>query len=200
MSARNLGTFRTALQARLNDGDAGNYTATELNGFINEAYGIIQRRAKCHLVSETFTISTGVAYATLVNIFEPLVVTYGTTILTKTTAKELNLSDPAWIAAATGTPTKWYRRGGKEIGFYVVPNANTTGKVFGFAVADDMSADGQAPVGVPVGFEWSVLLDKAEAIARRARSTHANNVSRADELEKEFLLAIADLIDAEEPE
>lgn len=166
------------LRIRLNDVGEGNYTDTELKRCINDAYRDTQAITKCHKIVQSFAFSTGVSVYSVYPIFEPFAVEISGANINRTSVEDMSVVKP-WTGDASGAPVKWMQITGSRIQLYPTPDSNGTMSVTGYAIAPDMSADGDFPYAIPAGFAAASILERAEQLARGLRPTHANNVNIA---------------------
>jgi len=167
--------LRTMLRARLNDYDDGNYSDTDIDQFLNHAYRETTVAARCYKIRKSVALLTGTHTYHLDNVFEPIEVSVSGDILDRNDIGDLGVSLETWDSTASGTPTKWMHMRGSYIRVHPTPSANGTMIVYGYAHDADMTLATDQPTVLPVGYAVPVILDRAEAEARRARSTHANN-------------------------
>lgn len=174
-----FGELRGMLRTRLNDSDMGNYADSELNYCINLAYRETQIASKCQKVSRSIPVLCGQHTYFTDQIFEALEVSCGGVILDKVGFGDFGVSLEAWNGAGQGSPSKWAQVYGSWIRVHPTPDADGTMTVHGYGIGAELSADGDSPSAVPVGYAASAILDRAEAEARKMRASHANNASLA---------------------
>lgn len=173
-----LSGMARALRVRVNDLDAGNYTSEEMYDWINLAYRETVVASKCHKQRVEISLADGNHTYDCGDIFEPISVMVGGKVIDKNTIKGLGINLKTWDGATKGTPTDWIHLTGSFIRYYPTPGA-TPGKtyVYGFAMPDVLTVPTEVAVAVPVAFRMSAILDRAEAEARKSRSTTANNTA-----------------------
>jgi pyruvate/2-oxoglutarate dehydrogenase complex dihydrolipoamide dehydrogenase (E3) component len=96
----------------------------------------------------------------------------------KNTIKGLGINLKSWDSTTKGTPTDWIHLTGSNIRYYPTPGATPGNSyVYGFATPDSLVNTTDVAVAIPSAFRMSAILDRAEAEARKSRSTTANNVA-----------------------
>jgi hypothetical protein len=183
---RTLADFRWMLRVRLDDIDTGEYATDELDYCINLAYREIQMLTKCYIKTDTIAAVSGTSEYSLSTVFEPISVTYAGKLLKKAKLADIVANDPAKLTD-TGVPdadTCWIWLEGKKILILPIPTGESLGSflVKGHAEAVAMTDDADTPDALPYGFDISVILDRAEAEARKIKLTHANNMAMYDNL------------------
>jgi hypothetical protein len=96
-----------------------------------------------------------------------------------------------WNADTEDTPTEWMQVTGASVRVHPTPNsaaATNTLRVHGYATASDLQADDDYPTAIPGSYAVSAILDRAEAEARKMRSTAAENAVLAPRLLDSWLM------------
>jgi len=168
--------LQNQLRRRLNDYDSqGNYSDDDIDYCLNIAYRETQMATKCYRKTTDVTLLADTHTYFTDDIFEPLEASIGTLVLKKSTMGDLGYSLQSWNETAASTPTKWLMLQGSYIRVYPTPAAGATLTVHGYGIAADMVNDTDYPSAIPIGYAASSILDRAEAEARKMRSTYANN-------------------------
>jgi hypothetical protein len=170
------------LRIRLNDLDIGNYTAEEMQYCVNLAYRETLTSARCYLPTESVALVADTSEYATGNIFEPVNVYLGSTMLGKIAMGDVGLSEYNWTTDPSGTPLKWIPLGGGNIRLHPAPSASAVAAtpsltIHGYGYADPLTQSTDVPVGLPEAYALQLILDKAEAEARKMRSTDAGNVA-----------------------
>ena len=178
----NLEGLLSGLRQRLNDVDMGNYLTAELQTCINLAYRETVVAARCHKAAVTLTLEQAEQIYDCDPIFEPIIVTKSGKTLRKTNLKDLSTRVEGW-EAATGTLSDWMPESGGSIRVHPLVGATPgTAIVYGYARPDPLEDAENIPVALPEALGVSAILDRAEAEARKMRSTTAYNSTLYDKL------------------
>jgi len=177
-----LAGLLSGLRYRLNDSDMGNYLTAELQTCINIAYRETVVAARCHRTRVALSLGDGTFNYDLGAIFEPITVSISTNLLDKVTIKELAVKTEGWDTTAEATPTCWMHYTGGYIRVYPTPNTSLTAIVYGYARPTALSASEDIPVALSQSMGVSAILDRAEAEARKMRSTTGYNSALYDKL------------------
>lgn len=176
------GNLITALRTRLNDPTAGgNYTDAQLDVFLNSAVRRVELETKCHLSTQTLSVSADDDTVDCAPVFDVQSVIANGIPLKRKTIPELELIRPNWDVATSGIPTEYVPFTGSIIKLSPPPNATAaayTWKATGPTQADDeLDSDDDLVDTIPEAYGWEALLDEAESQARRARPRQAGNLA-----------------------
>ena len=135
--------IRSLIRKRLGETTASFWSDAELNTMLNDGCTDIAFRAKCLRGSSYFTTVSGtmeysisalISVITLLSINEVYYLQNGTTWqkLEATSRTELDMTDPIWKSAQSGTPQKYYfDREEGILGLYQKPDSTNAGVSYG---------------------------------------------------------------------
>ena len=171
-----LESLENDLWLRLNDLDHGNYSQTEIDACINVGYRESQIATKSN--SKVVQISTqgNVNQYTCPGVFEIIGVSNGTSDLDKIRLSDVSLDSPSWAATGSSARSGWIPLSGDSFLITPKPTGAQVLYILGYAVSDLLANPGDIANALPDGLGKPLILDRAEAEARRMRPTHAGNL------------------------